>query len=104
MGKSTRKAGQSKAKPKEYAVVVFAQDMEEAREYEAALKADGIPVFIKESYESELADNGIAVLVPEDYVDEAGVIIESQSVYDDLFDFSMDDDDDFDGFDDDELF
>ncbi len=100
MRKSARKSRATKVKPQDYAVVVFAEDMEQAKEYEAALKADSIPVFILEPEESDEPDKGIAVMVPEDFIDEASVIVESQNIYDDLYELGMEeeqfDDSDFD--------
>ena len=99
MAKRSRKGQKQKTRLQDFVVVTFASDIEKAREYEALLKADNLPVTIKE--QSEVSSNGskdIAVMVPEEYMDEAYVIIESQDSYDDFYDFAIDnkDDDDFD--------
>ena len=77
-------------------------DMEQAKEYETLLRLNDIPAVIKE--QSDPSDDGkaVAIMVPEDYLDEAHVVIESQDAYDDLCDFTMDEDEDLD-FDADEL-
>jgi hypothetical protein len=63
--------------------------MEQAKEYETLLEANGIPATIKE----QGGEDGIAVMVPEDYLDEAHVVIESQDAYDDFYDFALEDED-----------
>jgi hypothetical protein len=67
--------------------------MEQAKEYESLLEANGIPTTIKERGEESADTKGIAVMVPEDYLDEAHVVIESQDAYDDFYDFALEDED-----------
>jgi hypothetical protein len=102
MAKPPKKTRKSQTNLQELGVVTFTEDIEQAREYETLLKNNDIPAMIKEQQES-VADKGFAVMVPEDYLDEAHVVIESQSAYDDFYDFALEDDDEFDGdfFDDD---
>jgi hypothetical protein len=88
--RSEAKAGQ--AAP-ELIAVTFAEDMEQAREYETLLEANGIPATIREQSEESADTKGIAIMVPEDYLDEAHVVIESQDAYDDFYDFALEDED-----------
>jgi len=90
----------SNAKVKDLVVVVYADDMEQAREYETLLRLNDIPAVIKEQLDPSGSSNGVAVMVPEDSLDEAHVVIESQDAYDDFYDFAFDEDTedaDFDG-------
>ena len=106
MAKRPRKTQKPKAKLQEFVVVTFTNDLEQAKEYEALLKTDNIPVIIKEQSESPLNETkDFAVMVPEEYLDEAYVIIESQDSYDEFYDFAVenDDDDDLDDLYDDEF-
>lgn len=95
MAKRSKKRQKSETNLQEFVVVTFAEDMEQAKEYETLLEANGIPAAIKkQSGESADADaDGIAVMVPEDYLDEAHVVIESQDAYDDFYDFALEDND-----------
>ncbi len=77
----------------ELITVTFAENMEQAREYETLLEANGIPSTIKEQGGESADTDGIAVMVPEDCLDEAHVVIESQDAYDDFYDFAMEDHD-----------
>ena len=95
MAKRSRKTRKAEAKVQELVVVTFVDNIEQAKEYEALLKTDNIPVSIKEH--SEPSSNGnksFAVMVPEDFLDEAYVIIESQNAYDDFYDFAQENDED----------
>jgi hypothetical protein len=99
------KAGQkSRTKLPELTTVTFAEDMEQAREFETLLTANGIPATIKEPSGESAETDGIAVMVPEDYLDEAHVVIESQDAYDDFYDFTLEDEDEDEGDFDSELF
>jgi hypothetical protein len=113
--RSTRRAhAETRAKPKteqksrtklpELTAVTFAEDMEQAREFETLLAANGIPAAIKEPSGESAETDGIAVMVPEDYLDEAHVVIESQDAYDDFYDFTLEDEDEDEGDFDSELF
>jgi len=85
MSGNPRKPRSTKTKPKEYAVAVYAQDMEEAEEYQSMLRSNDIPAYIQQGGHSE---ERIPVLVPEDYADEADVIIEAEKTYDDFYDLA----------------
>ena len=77
---------------KEFITVAYAEDMDLAKQYKKVLKAEGIPVVIKAQSESSGHFPGIAVMVPEDYLDEAHVLIESHSAYDDFFETAFSED------------
>ena len=89
-----KKSSKSKIKPEtgSFVIVTFAEDMEQAREYEALLKNDDIPVNIHDNTENIESSKSLILMVPEEYLDEAHVIIESQNAYDDFYEFAMDDD------------
>ena len=74
-------------------VVTFAEDAEQAREYEALLKNDDIPVKIHDNTDDVKSSKSLILMVPEEYLDEAHVIIESQNAYEDFYEFAADDDD-----------
>jgi hypothetical protein len=92
----SRESQKSQTNLPELIIVTFAEDMEQAKEYETLLEANGIPATIKEQGGGSVDTDGIAVMVPEDYLDEAHVVIESQDAYDDFYDFALEDEDDFD--------
>ena len=98
MTKHSHKTQKSQVKLRDFVVVTFADDIDQAKDYEALLKSNEIPAMIKEEQNpNDATTSGIAIVVPEDFVDEAHVIIESQDAYDDFYDLAMDDDiDDFD--------
>ena len=91
MAKRLRKVRKSKEQLQEFAIVTLAEDTEQAKEYETLLKANDIPVVVKEQQEDSTNPKGIAIMVPEDFLDEAHVIIESQDAYDDFYDFTSED-------------
>jgi hypothetical protein len=91
MGKRSKKAHKSHARLEGYVVVAFAEDWEQARDYKTLLEASDIPAMISEQDEPTIGSKEIAVMVSEEFLDEAHVIIESQHAYDDLYDFSLED-------------
>lgn len=95
MAKRFPKGRKSQTKVQELVTVAFANNTEQAKDYETVLKSNDIPVIIKEQDEQE---NGkvIAVMVPEDFLDEAHVVIESQDAYDDFYDLALEDEDESD--------
>lgn len=95
MTKRSKKGSKSNSKLQGYVVVTFAEDFEEAKEYESLLKSSDIPVSIEEHYDESIGASEIAVMVPDEFLDEAHVIVESQDSYDEYYD--MADDDDFGG-------
>jgi hypothetical protein len=100
MAKRSKKGQKSHANPEGYVVVAFAEDMEQATEYQSLLQANDISATITEHDENAIGSKEIAVMVPEEFLDEAHVIIESQHAYDDFYDFALESDDEGD-FDDD---
>jgi len=95
MSRHPRKTQKTRINLQELVIVTFADDLEQAKDYEALLKTNDIPTMIKE--EGEINSEGIknfAIMVPEDFLDEAHVIIESQNAYEDFYDFSSKDEDD----------
>ena len=99
MAKRSKKNPKSHANLEGYVVVAFAEDMDQAEEYKTLLEANDIPATISEHTDSTIETSEIAVMVSEEFLDEAHVVIESQNVYDDFYDFATDDGDesDFDG-------
>ena len=91
MAKRSRKSQKSQARVQGFVVVAFANDLEQAKEYESLLKANDIPVLIDQQYEESTGIKEIAVMVPEDCLDEAHVVIESQDAYDDFCDLAIED-------------
>jgi hypothetical protein len=91
MEKRANKNQKSQAKLKDFVVVTFVEDAEQAKEYETLLKSNDIPAVIREQIDPSMSSKGLAVMVPEDFLDEAHVVIESQDAYDDFYDFALDD-------------
>ena len=96
MNKHSRRGGKGNTKVRDLVVVAFLDDMDQAREYETLLRLNDIPAVIKEQLDPSDDGKTVAIMVPEDYLDEAHVVIESQDAYDDLCDFTMDEDEDLD--------
>jgi len=93
MAKRSKKGHKSPVQLQGYIVVTFADDKEQARDYESLLKVNDIPVTVTEQ-EDQMGNSEIAVMVPEEFLDEAHVIIESQDTFDDFYDFEIDGEDD----------
>ncbi len=98
MAKRSRKSHDAQAELHGYVVVTFADDIDQAKNYESLLKASDIPVEVTEQAD-QMGNREIAVMVPDEFLDEAHVIIESQDAYDDFYDFAVDEDEDEDDFD-----
>ncbi len=96
MNKHPRKGNRGSTRVKEYVVVALVDDMDQAKEYETLLRLNDIPAVIKEQLEGGTDGKAVAIMVPEDFLDEAHVVIESQDAYDDLCDYTMDDEEDLD--------
>jgi hypothetical protein len=96
MDKHPRKGNKGNVRLKEYVVVAFVDDMEQAKEYETLLRLNDIPATIKEQLDGGADGKAVAILVPEEFLDEAHVVIESQDAYDDLCDYTMDEEEDLD--------
>ena len=90
------RGGKGHTKVKELVVVTFADDMDQAKEYETLLRLNDIPAVIRQQTEPDPAARTIAVMVPEEHLDEAHVVIESQDAYDDFYDLAMEDEDEMD--------
>jgi hypothetical protein len=95
MNKRPRKGHKGGTRVNEYVVVALVDDMEQAREYETLLRLNDIPAVIKEQLDGGADNKAVAILVPEDCLDEAHVVIEAQDAYDDLCDYAMDEEEDF---------
>ena len=93
MAKRSRKSHDAQAKLHGYVVVTFADDVDQAKDYESLLKSNDIPVEVTEQTD-QMGNCEIAVMVPDEFLDEAHVIIESQDAYDDFYDLALDDDED----------
>ncbi len=97
MTKRSRKVQKAQDKTKGFVVVAFAEDLEQAKNYEALLRAENIPVVFDEQNGSrQFNTDGIAVMVPETFLDEAHIVIESQDAYDDFYDFVLENEDNVD--------
>jgi hypothetical protein len=90
MAKQKKKSRQSSTLLHEFVTVAFAEDMELSKQYKKMLGDNDIPAAINDTKESSHAP-GIAVMVPEDYLDEAHVLIESQSSNDSFYDLAFND-------------
>jgi hypothetical protein len=93
MAKRSKRTRKSQAKLQDLVVVTFVTELEQAKEYETLLKNNDIPAVITEHEEGSMESEGLAVMVPEEFLDEAHVVIESQDVYDEFYDFALDDKD-----------
>jgi hypothetical protein len=93
MAKRSQKGRKSRTKVQELVTVVFADNAEQAKDYEAILRSNDIPVTIKEQDEQGTDGKVIVVMVPEEFIDEAHVVIESQDAYDDFYDLALEDTD-----------
>jgi hypothetical protein len=93
MAKRPPKSRKSRTNLQELVVITFAENLEEAKEYETLLESNDIPTTIREQGGESEDSQGIAIMVPEDYLDEAHVVIESQDAYDDFYDFGLEDED-----------
>ncbi len=93
MAKRSQKGRKSRTKVQELVTVVFADNAEQAKDYEAILRSNDIPVTIKEQDEQDTDGKVIVVMVPEEFLEEAHVVIESQDAYDDFYDLALEDTD-----------
>ena len=94
MAKRSKKFQKSQANLQEFVVVVFAETLEQAKDYATILRANDIPATVSEQQEDPTGGSSIAVMVPEDCLDEAHVVIESQDAYDDFYDLALEDQED----------
>ncbi len=91
MAKNDRKKEDSRAALQDFVTVAFAEDMDLAKQYKKMLTESEIPVAIK-AQRNTPTFNSFAVMVPEDFLDEAHVLIESQSSHDSFYDLASADD------------
>ena len=66
-------------------------DLDLASNYKQLLEDNDIPVELEVPDEADVAPS-ISVVVPEECLDEAHIVIESENVYEDYFDMTLDDD------------
>ena len=96
MAERSKKTQETGTKVKEFVTVVFAEDAEQAKEYQTLLESNDIPVKINEQIDQVSGEVSFAVMVAEDFVDEAYVVVESQDAYDDFYDSALEEDNDLD--------
>jgi len=96
MAKRSHKKQKPQTELQDFVVVTFAEDSEQAKDYETLLKNNDIPAVIRDQHDDSANVSRIAVMVPEDFIDEAHVVIESQDSYDDFYDFALEEEKDFD--------
>ena len=76
--------------PDELVVIAYADGLEQARDFETLLKNNDIPVMVRHQGNGNGSGRSIVIMVPEEYTEEARVVIESQSAYDDFYDMTID--------------
>ena len=76
---------------KEFIAVAVVDDLDLASNYKQLLEDNDIPVELKVADDAD-EDPSVSVAVPEEYLDEAHIVIESENVYEDYFDITLDDD------------
>jgi hypothetical protein len=94
MAKNRKQKHGSVSNVRDFVTVIFAGDVEQARQYRKVLRQNEIPAVIKKDAAGGMGGQGVAVMVPEDFLDEAHVLIESQNAYDDFYDLAFEDGDD----------
>ena len=82
-----KKRGQSAVK--DFITVAFAEDIDLANQYKKLLEENNIPAAVKQQHDSTVNFPGIAVMVPEENLDEAHLLIESQSAGGDFYDMAF---------------
>lgn len=75
---------------KEFLAVAVVDNLDLASNYKELLEDNGIPAELKVPDEEDEA-SAISVIVPEECLDEAHIVIESENVYEDYFDMTLDD-------------
>jgi hypothetical protein len=87
MVKRSRKTQKLQPKPQEFIVVALTEDLEEAKDYEALLKINNIPVILREQDKTQQVEHTcIAVMVPQEFFDEAHVIVTPRDEYEEFYD------------------
>ncbi len=92
MAKSKKKNQSSTSTLTELVTVAFAEDKELAAQYKQLLNDNDIPAAVKTKSGDVPGYDGIAVMVSEEYLDEAHVIIESQSSIGDFYELAFGED------------
>ena len=73
MAKRPKKTRKSQAKLQELVIAAYAEDWEQAKDYETLLKSNDIPAMVREQNQSQEAGaagaKDIVVMIPEDFLD-----------------------------------
>jgi hypothetical protein len=96
MAKFYKKTDETKAEPQDLVTITFVEDWEQAKDFEAMLKANDIPATLREEDAPEEDHQGYAVMVPADFSEEARIMIELQNAEDAFYDLMFEDEDPFD--------
>ncbi len=96
MAEFYKKNDDTEADLHDHVTITFVEEWEQAKDFEAMLKANDIPATLHEQLSPEANRPGYAVMVPPDFLDEARVMIELQNAEDAFYDLMFDDEDDFD--------
>jgi hypothetical protein len=97
MPRRAKKTQKTQVKQPELVTVTLAEDMEQAREYERLLKENNIPAAMNDGQGAV----NIPIVVPIEYLEEAQIVLDSLSAFDDFYDLDYDEeydhefDDDF---------
>lgn len=91
MAKRSKKNRKQQTETTSMVIVVFAEDLSEAQDYEETLKNNNIPVVVKDQTDDVYGDSRIAVMVPEDHLDEAQAVINSENAFNEFYDNEFDD-------------
>jgi hypothetical protein len=90
-----RKTKKTVSNPDELVVIAYADGLEQAKDFETLLKNNEIPVMVRQRGNGNGSGRSIVIMVPEEYAEEARVVIESQSAYDDFYDMTINDEEQF---------
>lgn len=90
-----RKTKKTVSNPDELVIIAYADGLEQAKDFETLLKNNEIPVMVRQRGNGNGSGRSIVIMVPEEYAEEARVVIESQSAYDDFYDMTINDEEQF---------
>ena len=96
MAKFYKKTEETKADPQDFVTIIFVEDWEQAKDFEAMLKANDIPATLQEQDALEEDPQGYGVMVPAQFSEEARIMIELQNAEDAFYDLMFEDEDNFD--------
>ena len=96
MAKFYKKSDETEADTHDLVTITFVEDWEQAKDFEAMLKANDIPAALQEQEASEVSRQGYAVMVPSDFLEEARVMIELQNAEDAFYDLMFEEEDNYD--------